>query len=333
MRGTDGNQVCTTSTGILWHELGHQWRGDGPTVDPDTAERGAVEIENDLRSAQGLVLRDPDHWPESDCGCPGGCCIVASVATGSPFSQEVHALRRFRDTMLRGSVLGARFIDRLLSDYYAVSVPACRAMLRDPHLRLLIESLLVRPLVHAFGLMIAVETDPNPAETARRGLGADTLQAVFDDQLALYPRLDWRMLATGLEAIASGSELEFPPSAIEPFVAGIARDLQRYPTLKWAFVEPLAMYARARAGPATGNVDAATDYLDSIDNWVARVPLDMELHVLQPAELLRDLEQLASGAFVRPPVRRQFGERLIKGKIVELSSPSAPSLQRLGYIQ
>ena len=337
VRGTDGNQVCTTSTGILWHELGHQWRGDGPTVDPDTAERGAVEIENDLRLAQGLVPRDPDHWPESDCGCPNGCCIVASVATGSPFSDEVHALRRVRDGMLRGTGLGARFFNRLLADYYALSVPLCRAMLSDSGIRSAVETVLVQPLVRAYGLAIELATDAAPEARAAAALRSDTARALFDAPIsAVAGSLSWDAAAAALKQIGAG-EVPVVPATFDPALASIleqlAERLGRFPLLRWAMVEPAAIYASARALAFRDNASAGRCLVDDFDDWLARAPFDDELLATHPVELLRDLEGLAAAPFARPAVRLRIGERLLHLGIVVPRSRLAARLVRLGYLR
>ena len=87
-----------------------------PTLSNADAEAQAIHEENDLRVAMGLTPRD-EHQLSSGCGCPGGCCIVASVASGSSYSEEVGELRRLRDGTLRCSRIGEVLFDHIHREY------------------------------------------------------------------------------------------------------------------------------------------------------------------------------------------------------------------------
>ena len=112
-----GGSVSFPSAAILYHELSHALRDATDTAldhadmgcEANPEEHQAELDENDMRDQLGIDHRDAtNHCPSS--GCASNCCIVASIATGSPYSGEVNALRRVRDEALRRSEVGVRLL-------------------------------------------------------------------------------------------------------------------------------------------------------------------------------------------------------------------------------
>jgi hypothetical protein len=91
---------------ILYHELSHALRmatssqldnsDTGCTANPE--EHQAEIDENDMRDQLGVGHRDTTQHCATT-GCTSSCCVVASVATGSPYSADVNQLTdRHADT-------------------------------------------------------------------------------------------------------------------------------------------------------------------------------------------------------------------------------------------
>jgi hypothetical protein len=332
VRGTDGNEVCTTSAGILFHELGHVFLNH-PAGTRDQDERGAVGIENDLREAQGLVKRDPDNWPESDCGCPNGCCIVASTASGSPFSSEVHALRKVRDYTLRNTTFGRRLFDALHREYYSFSIAVCRVMVADAMAKRQVERWLVKPLVRV--LLIALEYFRQPDNVHRLG---ECVRQDHEQGFIAEPDVPsvWQMAQQVLQITSSGQSLT---SSLVQLDAGtvrihqiLARSLPGCPHVRWGIINVLSIYAAARAQYAQENDENAVgEWLrEAFDEWLGNVPLDDVLDGISSRELISDLRYLASTVFTTPRVRRKLGERI--GVSYNGNPEMAAELQREGYL-
>lgn len=313
VRGTDGNEVCTTSAGILFHELGHRFLGH-PVGTVDQDERAAVGIENDLREAQGLVKRDPDHWPESDCGCPNGCCIVASIATSSPFSSEVHALRKVRDFTLRSTAFGCHFFDALHREYYSFSIPICRVMVADYTAKQQVERWLVRPLVRALAMAVEYFRQPGCTDWLGECIRKDHEQALFMVGPGALP--SWQAAKQLLQAAAHGQPSAEPLTQFGPGITRIqdilASALPQCPHVRWGIIDLLSLYVTARARYARERDEISVgEWLEgSFEEWLGNIPLDYVLARLSPRELVVDLSSLASTVFAARRVRGKVGEQL-----------------------
>lgn len=268
--GINGNQECTNPAVILFHELAHSFRNHGLGSVADE-EREAIEDENWLREALGLVPRDPERL-DGGVGCPDdGCCIVATVACGSPYAADVNRLRRLRDDVLRGSTLGARFFDALFREYYAFSVEIARTLVRDAAARGQVEQWLVRPLVGILEVMKNYRLAPGD----RQGLGRDLL-ALLRESPAATPE-QAREAGTLLEALAAGETAEKKGGLNEAtwrIRALLAFWLPRSPHVRWGILEPLRIHGAALTRFA-GENDAETAGLwlsEQIDAWLRTLP-------------------------------------------------------------
>jgi hypothetical protein len=336
VRGTDGNEVCTTSAGILLHELGHIANPPADPYDVIGAERAAVGVENDLRVAQGLVPRDPDRL-ESGCGCPDGdCCIVASVATGSPYSAEVQALRRIRDRALRNTQFGHCLFEVLHEEYYSFSLPISRMMVTDSVLKTEVANWLVRPLVRAW--TIAWEYTQHCGEP--RALGQllaqdDREEFAVEAELGLA----WEVAGRLLRQAAAGDTC---PAGLSQVDAGLRRAyeilaerLPDCPHVRWGIIDLLHLYTQARAlYQETHDEETAGRWLmNALDGWTGDIPLDYVVARVPVDDLLTDLRTLASTLFARSPARLRLGRRLARHQVLENDAYAIRRLGEGGYLQ
>jgi hypothetical protein len=330
VRGTDGAQVCVTSAGILFHELGHIFLNH-PVGSTDEDERAAVGFENDLRTAEGKVPRDPDHWFQSHCGCPDDCCIVASVATGSPFSAEVHALRRVRDRILRRTSFGLHFFDVLLTEYYSFSVAISRILVTKPAVREAVAESLVRPLVSALNVTQYYVRHPHDGGGLGEMIGAER-ERVFTGASR------WGNAIEVLQPIAEGHPVLPWIARFDPGIAEVMEILRQHlpksPHVRWGILELLQIYARfwasfdEREPPrvAGGRLRRA------LREWIVAVPLEYICSRMQPEDWTQDLPELAKTVFVEPSTRRELGERLAAVLGHRMDKTLREGLARDGYL-
>jgi len=336
VRGTDGNEVCTTSAGILLHEMGHIYLHHPSGFDSgalDADERAAVGIENDLREAQGLVKRDPNHWHESSCGCPSDdCCIVASVATGSPYSTQVHRLRRIRDSELRNTRFGHHMLDILHNEYYSFSVPICRVMVADDQAKQNVSDWLLEPLMSVLQIAWTYARQPDDPDQLGRLIAEDHQKRLGIES---EPRFAWDLLQIALHQTALGDSKAVEMVELDPGTRRIyeilAESLPYCPHIRWGVVELMQIYARARSRyqDTLDEQEVGLWLRDALDEWLGGIPLDYVTAQMTPDDLADDLQILASSLFVRPQVRRMLGQQL-SGK-TELDPYLKMRLQKDGY--
>ncbi|MFX0195892.1 MAG: hypothetical protein ACFFCW_07205 [Candidatus Hodarchaeota archaeon] len=311
--GVNGNKECTSSVGILYHELAHAYL-DQPITDPITAvEAEAITEENVLREALGLVLRDKTRL-ESACGCPDGdCCIVASVATASPFSQEVNMLRRVRDYTLRSSEIGTQFFNALHYEYYSFSVEVCRIMVLHPKAQYNVEQWLVRPLVQI--LKIAFDYTRHPNDLIR--LGEHLLKDISSDFIwRKGEKSEWKQAHLFINAIVNGESLLQALPELDEGTVAICEMLTTWvpqcPHVRWGIANLLDIYILGRIRfNATDNAEVVGLWLkDALDRWLGNMPLDYALKHISDRELSSDLHKLTITVFTSKTARQYLGKRL-----------------------
>jgi hypothetical protein len=317
VRGVNGEEVCTSSAGILFHEMGHRHLGHPSgfsSEDTDNDERAAVGVENLLRTAQGLVERDPDHWPESSCGCPGSdCCIVASVASGSPYSSEVHALRFLRDYILRTTVLGRHLFDMLHSEYYSFSVSVCRIMLLSPEAKTNVQNWLVIPLIQSYEAARRYACFPEDIA----GLGKQVMEnSLPDSPVESLEHADLEKGLLFIEALLGRSPSTVQNCALDASTIEICDTLKTHlhncPHITWAIVEPLLAYVETKVQfRGTAQVeDAGLFFKQRMETWLPAIPLRYLLPKMSDTDLLESLSRLSESVFTSPDVRKQLGIRI-----------------------
>lgn len=303
---------------ILFHELSHAFRIVQNTLNALTAgcnpsspeENAAIVDENDLRtqianaSGTAPVLRDPGIHCASVCtgGSSGSCCIVASVASGSPLSEEVATLRAVRDGFVRKSDIGFAFFDTLHRDYYAFSPQVCTLMARHPALRLLVLEGFVRPLVTM--LSVIQEFALKSAAASRLGV---RFAADHVDRAASAARLATLQQA---HEVLGGNEAGLPPEHRE--LSELLAPALTSEHLLWAVIEPVQLYASALSAsldecPAE---ELGEQLYQEIASWALRMPLDDVWGSLTTVEVNDELAQLERTLLRTPETRAAFRRRL-----------------------
>ncbi|MGH9968517.1 MAG: CFI-box-CTERM domain-containing protein [Pyrinomonadaceae bacterium] len=328
---SNGNGYCTARAGtggtldlafpnsvILYHELSHALRIVNNALLALTAgcnpsspeENAAITDENDLRTqnanAAGTtpVLRDPGiHCGSSGpCATNGGCCIVATVASGSTLSAEVAALRSVRDGLLRKSEVGFSFFQSLYHDYYGFSPQVCTLMARHPELRPFVLEGLVRPLVYILRLI---------EEYALRGGTAATLSKQFvDDHADREAAVERLSILFQAREVLAGSNTELNDVQLE--LAHLLVPALSSEHVIWALVEPIQIYESAlRAHLDECSADQLGEQLyETINGWAGRMPLDDVWAVLTVEELGNELHALDSTLLHTEKARASFRDRL-----------------------
>ncbi len=329
---SNGNGYCTARAGtggtldlpmpspvILYHELSHAFRivnnnllALTATCNPSSPEENAAIIdENDVRTqtanAEGtaVVLRDPGIH----CGNPGpncaSCCIIASVASGSPLSQEAVTLRAVRDSFLRKTEVGFDFFQKLHHDYYSFSPQVCTMMARSDNLEPLVLNGFVRPLMIALRLLqgYALE-DLTEEELGGRFAGFHPDPVEADEQLHILRRAHEYFTRTGDGGGISG---------VDSGIADLLEERAWSSThIQWALIEPIRIYASAlelflsdakprKIGQALQSAFTA---------WAERIPLDQIWASLSARELRRELEMYEDRLLRTERARANFHERL-----------------------
>lgn len=313
--GEGGGTVGFPSPVILYHELSHALR-DAQNTQLDNSDTGCeanpeehqAELdENDMRDQLGIGHRDPTkHCTTS--GSPGICCIVASVATGSPYSDVINELRTLRDQSLRRLEVGFDFFEHLHYDYYSFSPEVCRLMEGSRDLRKLIASLFVVPLARFLQLFRYYAQDaPNAADLGSR----------FEAELAGAPEL----------AVLSNDDLARAASALDragptldgwpPEVLGLAKVLRgqasESPFIRWGLLDPIEIYLAAIAWHLDG-VDAeeiGRRLASRLAEWGGGIPLTDVWFRLSRYAISEELRFLGGSLLPSAAARSRFAERLI----------------------
>lgn len=333
----NGSGYCTARAGsggtldlqlpnpiILYHELSHAFRIVTNALlaltagcDPSSPEENAaITDENDLRTqianATGVapVLRDPGIHCGIGCGGGGGgggdgCCIIASVASRSPISAEVQALRAIRDQFLRKTDVGFAFFEKLLHDYYDFSPQVCTMMSRELQMPPLVLDGYVRPLISALRLM-----------------HANALGYLSDAQLG-------RMFASDHpDRAEAGRKLEVLQKArglwegTVPLNGGIAERLAvllrdrawSSDHVQWALIEPVRIYAEALSAHVSGSSPSSLGRVlrQAFTQWGPNMPIDHIWASLSARQIEAELK-IAETILVRTPrTRTRFRKRLLE---------------------
>lgn len=326
-----GNGYCTARAGtggtldlqtpnpvILFHELSHAFRIVNDTLlalgggcNPSSPEENAaINDENQLRTQMAAaagtpaVLRDPGIHCGALCagGSTGTCCIVASVASGSPISDDVAALRRVRDGFLRTSEIGYAFFEALHRDYYAFSPQVVLLMARKPELRHVVLEGFVRPLVTMLGIMEVIAL----GDGSSGGLGARFRDEAGPREAALE-RLATIDLA---RRVVAGSSEGLDEGHRE--LAGLLAPALDSPHLSWGLISPVELYATVleAALEDADDEDLGRQLRDGFEDWAVRMPLDDVWASLSTAQL-HDALAFLDGTLLRSAAARAaFRDRL-----------------------
>ena len=317
--------LSSPSPVTLYHELSHAFNQANLTplslLFPDPTnicvaqpeEQRAETDENDMRTQMNQPLRDTsDHCSNpgmgGSCAAPS-CCIVASVATGSPYSDLVNSLRQVRDGVLRSSEVGFDFFSKLHEDYYAFSPEVCRMMGASQALTEGVRTRFVAPLTLGLGLMRAHMIG---------GRGPDHLGDQFDRAVAKSP--DLAALTAG-DLRAARSLLAWPLSQrfgdLEPEFARLAELLDERarpsPYVRWALYDPILLVVDALEWLIFGMAPAEIGQrlAPALDAWAARMPLTDIWHRLSQYALDEEISFLGTALFRGAGARAGFRARVL----------------------
>ena len=313
-----GGTVQNTTDAVLYHELSHCFHFvTGTTAANSAQEEVNAEIdENDMRDVRGLPHRDVNSH---NGGCGGGevsCCIIASLATGSPYSSEVNRLRYLREHILRRSDVGDDFFQYFHYQYYGFSPEVCRLMGHQPALSPLIKQYFVVPLLAALELLVCYADHKGQGlvdilrQQAERQEFAEIYRQEFLDELALF--LD--LTKTRSQAAVSMALL----SKGENFTGAV--DLLQYineqtltnPFINWALVDSLRIWQSSVSFLTTGKTDDEIniEIYKLISDWISYLPITSiwgEFSRLKTEDELNSLKQF----IFDPKAKEIFAERLI----------------------
>ncbi len=306
---------------LLYHELSHAFRiattgllslvTDDPCSDAAPEEQAAMVEENDMRVQLGERLRTTTNHcgnPGVDGSCATSCCVVATVATGSPYSAEVGALRRIRDGLLRRSEIGFDFFAHLHDDYYGFSPEVCRMMACSRDLLRMIRVYFVGPLTECLELISAytlrrATSEQLGQQAVERMSASDVLMRLTDREL----RMAEAVLDGGALAALATSE---PMGELASLLDERARDSEY---VRWALFEPIRIVidtlrmVRAGATPdAIGGSLAA-----AFDAWAVKMPLTDVWHGLSRYAVAQELEFLGRALVRGEAARARFRTRVV----------------------
>lgn len=298
VKDEDGNDIDEPLTVILYHELAHL-HDDATTG--TTSEPSAETQENDMRDFLGLPHRDPNSH---DGGCGGGstsCCVVASLATTSPFSSEVKALRRVRDRLLRRTEIGFDLFSRLHEQYYRVSSRVCRSMAHSAEFRELVRTAFVNPLVMMLEILW------------RRRQRGFQLAGEFRQRVAAQPQL---MSLTSEQRADAQAVLQgaLPSGKVDgDGLAWILRSAAvEDAVLRWCLIAPIeiALSGLNWLDQGLDERSLARRLATRLHRWSAGLPLTPVWRDLSPSERQRERADLHATLLLSPSARRRFDQRL-----------------------
>lgn len=303
-----GGTVGFSSAVILYHELSHALRlatnasldnsDAGCTASPE--ENQAELDENDMRDQLGIEHRDAtQHCTTS--GCTSNCCIVASIASGSPYSTDVNDLRKVRDDVLRPSEVGFDFFEHLHYDYYSFSPQVVRMMEGADELRGQISTALVGPLTQCLKLLHHyAEQRPDASE-----LGARFVETL-PRELAAMPREHVELAV----AVLVGADTL--PAGLRPLAELLRGKAAGSAFIRWAILDTVKTYLTALCWRLD---DEAAEEIGRrlsarFDEWGARLPLTNVWRRLSTYTIGEELRLLRGQLLPAPSARARFARRL-----------------------
>lgn len=314
----------------LFHELCHtyHWLNDDNGIGGIDPEVQARTDENKFRALESLPLRDVDNGDGGCCGddpqikCPG--CLIVTAVSGSDRSSEVEAFRQVRDKILRGSLIGDRFITALLVEYHQFSPGIADNICASPSLKAAVNAFVVGPLLDFLFVFEALVrwgwqrpsafsaiVEQTIARTLRVPACAATSHADID---SLASRLEWLSLPQPPEInISKIPEPVGPQELIDYFADRMRLGFTDMPYVRWGLVRALALYWRTvERFLASSQVDGelARGLAVDIEDWLSSAPLPPITLELSDRTLRQELDVLADSVLAIPTVRLRFERRI-----------------------
>ena len=302
----------------LYHEFSHAIRIVNNTLlaltvacDPSSPEeRAAIIDENDLRtdlaSREGVsaTLRDPGiHCGRLASESEGCCCIIATLVSRSPRSQQVQRLRCARDHFVRGTEVGHAFFDHFFRDYYAFSPQACTLMAGDQSLRGQLLEGFVEPLLDFWNMMV----ERGRCVMSSTQLGAAFIALHADRGHAERRRAALHRTSAYWES-GDGQSAEAPAQ----LMALLRERAWPSPYMQWALVVPVrlmhALLTRYLAGADAQSIGRTLS--EALDAWAPEVPISTLWAGLPAAQVRRELGFCERALLQTTKSKTRFRQRL-----------------------
>jgi hypothetical protein len=315
--GTGDIDLSISNPVVLFHEFSHAFRIVNNTLlaltaecDPSSPEENAAIVdENDLRTQianrQGATpeLRDPGiHC--GTVGCDGGCCIIATLASKSLNSSQIHFLRSVRDHFVRSTEVGYAFFQKFFYDYYSFSPQVCTIMAGNPGIPEHLLDGYINPLLDFWRVMI---------ERSRNQFGDAELGAAFvrhhADHRAAGARLA-QLQRTVTYWLYQGSDTsDAPPDLIQ-----VLRE-RAWPSeyVQWALVTPVRIYYEL----LTLYLEGADDQMigrafnRELESWAPEIPISDIWAALAADEVVKELEFCERVLLQSAASKKRFYQRLL----------------------
>jgi hypothetical protein len=309
---------------ILYHELSHAYHmlHNSTNSSSNQEEQAAISDENDLRTIKNMPKRrlagnDP-NWKKCK-GPKPPCCIVASLSTGSPYSEEINRFRDLRDDTLRESLIGDDFFNEFFYRYYGFSPEVTRLMGHHPNLKPVILQYFVTPLLAGVELLIhyADNRGENLAkflrEQARRKGLSEIHHKRFLDELAGYLRtarnFDQQVISKILKV--KGKDYD----GFEELLKYINAETFKDEYINWSLVAVVELWVESAILLYSNRSEAEIDFeiYEKIVNWIGYMPISAAWRDLSRLQTELELQSLEQFIF-DPRSKSTFADRLVRSQ-------------------
>lgn len=276
-----GGTMQQTTDEVLYHELSHCFHFVTGTAAATSAqeEQNAETDENDMHDVRGASHRDVTSHNGGCGGGDPGCCIIASLSTGSPFSQEVNRLRYLREHILRRSEVGDDFFNNFFFHYYAFSPEVCRLMGNHPNVRNLIKNYFVVPLLAAFELFVHYVDKQGKGmaelliQQARRKEFSSAHDREFQRELKQFLDIAEIFNRPFINQVIQSRSQDF--AGVDLLLEHVNDKVMQDEMIRWSLLDMLRIWLTAcsllHSGTAMKGCDA--EIYRAISNWIARLPI------------------------------------------------------------
>jgi hypothetical protein len=313
-----GGTSPMTTASLLYHELSHCFRiitnalpldGSG-NVDVTQEEINATIDENDMRSVENLPDRDINSRAG---GCGGGtvsCCIIASLATTSPYSNEVVKLRYVRDNFLRNSNVGDAFFKSFFYEYYAFSPEITRLIGHYPTLKEVTKNNFVNPLLLSLDMLVYNKENKGK-----------NLYSFVENQIKQKEDINYKdliLIRNITNSIINGNLTSEQINSLFGKIEGFDQinqylnlEIMTKEVLKWSLFEPLCIWLEAAINVFDNNFKLEINTNIAISKWISNFPISDIWIDFNRIQLKRELENLGQYMFDNKS-RGVFAEKLAK---------------------
>ncbi len=299
---------------ILYHELAHCFHFATGVA---TSEPLAETDENDLRDARGLPHRNTASHNGGCGGGPTSCCIVASLATGSPYSEEIKRFRYFREQTLRHSMVGDDYFNEFHYRYYGFSPEITSLMGHQPSLSPLIKEHFVMPLLAGVEMLIYYADNRGEGlaeflrgQSTRQGLSV-IYQKDFLDELSRFLKIARNFDGKAISLALNSKNKEY--HGFKKLLRHISKETIKDEYIDWSLVSVVELWVESVLLLNSGNSEAEIDLeiYRKIIQWIALMPVSKIWEEFSKLETELELQSLEQFIF-DPRSKEIFAKRLIE---------------------